>query len=67
MKNQLAKLALREAMREPDLTPRMSEMPDMEEDTCTCPRCRHNGPKEDFMLSPEADDASEAPEAEDEY
>lgn len=66
MKNQLAKLALREAMREPDLTPRMSEMPDMEEDTCTCPKCRYNGPKEEFMLEQEADEPS-APESDEDY
>jgi hypothetical protein len=65
MKNQLTRMALREAMREPELPvpPEVS----MEEDTCTCPRCKYNGPKDEFMLEAELDEPAEAPESDEDY
>jgi hypothetical protein len=67
MRNQLAKLALREAMREPDL-PLPNEAPSMEDDECVCPKCKYVGPKDDFMLEAELDDPEpEDPDAEEDY
>ena len=67
MRNQLAKIALREAMREPDIA-LPNEVKMEEEDACQCPKCGFNGPKEDFVLEAELDEPEpEAPESDEDY
>lgn len=65
MRNQLAKMALREAMREPEI-PSLREIPSMEDDECVCPKCKFVGSKDEFMLEAELDEDPEFDEGQSE-